>query len=71
MQVIEQKIEIDKALLVEIELAAEFEHKSLEDYVNFALQIALKRTKNKRLMPEQNDEFFIEDEQMEKFWEQV
>ncbi len=54
MQVIEQKIEIDKTLLTEIEEAAEFEQKSLEDYVDFALRTALKRTENIRLKPERD-----------------
>jgi hypothetical protein len=54
MQVIEQKIEIDKTLLAEIEEAAEFEKKSLEDYIDFALRIALKRTENIRLKPERD-----------------
>ena len=52
MQVIEHKIEIDETLLIEIEDAAEFEQKSLEDYVNSALRVALKRTENKRNLPE-------------------
>jgi Arc/MetJ family transcription regulator len=64
MQVIEHKIEIDETLLAEIEEAAEFEQKSLVEYVDFALRIALKRTENKRLLPEKIRKF---KESYEKF----
>jgi len=53
MQVIEEKtIEIDDALLVELQKAAEFEQKTVSDYVDEALHAALKATENKRLLPE-------------------
>jgi hypothetical protein len=61
------QIEINKMLLAEIEEAAEFEQKSLEDYVDFALRIALKRTENKRLEPEKVRRF---NESYEKFPDQ-
>jgi metal-responsive CopG/Arc/MetJ family transcriptional regulator len=43
MQVIEQKIEIDKTLLAEIEEAAEFVHKTSSEFVNEVLLKSLKR----------------------------
>lgn len=64
MQVIEQKIEIDETLLTEIEEAAKFEHQTLLDYVNSALRDALKKTENRRLMPEKIRKF---KESYEKF----
>ena len=53
MQVIEEKtIEIDDALLVELQKAAEFEQKTVSDYVDEALRAALKATENRRQLPE-------------------
>ncbi len=53
MQVIEEKtIEIDDALLSELQKAAEFEDKPISDYVEQALREALRKTENKRLLPE-------------------
>lgn len=64
MQVIEHKIEIDETLLAEIEEAAEFEQKSLVDYVESALRFALKRTEIIQQYPEKVRRF---KESYEKF----
>lgn len=58
MQVIEEKIiELDDVLLLELQKAAEFEGKTISDYVDEALRQALKKTENNRLMPEKIRKF--------------
>lgn len=65
MQIIEEKtIEIDDALLLELRQAAEFEQKTVSDYINEALRSALKSTENRRLLPEKIRKF---KESYEKF----
>jgi hypothetical protein len=58
MQVIEEKaIEIDAALLFDLQKAAEFENKLVLEYINEALREALRKTENKRLEPEKIKQF--------------
>ena len=65
MQVVEEKaIEIDAALLFDLQKAAEFENKPTLEYINEALREALRKTENKRLEPEKIKRF---KESYEKF----
>jgi negative regulator of replication initiation len=76
-----QVIEIEETLFTEIAAKAETLHKSNTAVVNELLRKALrkesmeekvrKHQESYEKFPVQNDEFFIEDEQMEAFWEQV
>jgi hypothetical protein len=80
MQVIEQ-LKIEDALFAEITTRAEISHKTHSDVVNELLRKALrkesieekirKHRESYEKYPVQPDEFEIEDEQMEAFWEQV
>ncbi len=80
MQVIQQ-LNIEDSLFAEIATRAEKLHKTKDDVVNELLQKALrkesieekvrKHQENQEKSSVQDDEFFIEDEQMEEFWKQV
>lgn len=74
-------MELDEKIVSEIDIIAENSQKKRSDCVNELLRKALRRetTEEKvrqhkesyQLFPVQPDEFEIEDEQMEKFWEQI
>ena len=74
-------MELDEKIVSEIDLIAENSRKGRNECVNELLRKALRREtieekirrhkESYRLFPVQPDEFAIEDEQMEKFWEQV
>lgn len=76
-----QVIEIEETLFTEIAAKAKTLHKTNSVFVNELLRKALRKEsieeKNRKhqesyeKFPVQDDEFFIEDEQMEAFWEQV
>ena len=74
-------VELDEKIISEIDVIAESSHKNRSDCVNELLRKALRREtieekirrhkESYKLFPVQSKEFEIEDEQMEKFWEQV
>ena len=74
-------VELDEKIVSEIDVIAESSHKKRSDCANELLRKALRRQEIEekeqqaveayRRYPIQPDEFEIEDEQMEKFWEQI
>lgn len=74
-------VELDEKIVSEIDAIAESSQKKRSECVNELLRKALRREtieekirrhkESYKLFPVQPNEFEIEDEQMEKFWEQV
>ncbi len=74
-------VELDEKIVSEIDVIAESSQKKRSDCVNELLRKALRHEtieekirqhkENYKLFPVPPDEFEIEDEQMEKFWEQI
>ena len=74
-------VELDEKIVSEIDVIAETRKKNRSDCANELLQKALRletmdekirrHKEGYKLFPVQPDEFEIEDEQMEKFWEQI
>ena len=74
-------IELDEKIIPQIDVIAESSQKNRTDCVNELLRKALRREtieekirrhrESYKLFPVQPDEFEIEEEQMEKFWEQI
>lgn len=87
MKIMSVTIELDEKLVAEIDAVAKDFDKNRLQYINDSLQKVLQQDKRKRKYSEQEvremyreaygkfpvqpDEFEIEDEQMEKFWEQI
>lgn len=74
-------VELDEKIVSEIDVIAESSHKNRSDCVNELLKKALRHEtieekirrhrESYKLFPVQPDEFEIEADQMEKFWEQI
>ncbi len=74
-------VELDEKIVSEIDVIAEGSQKKRSDCINELLRKALRREtieekirqhkESYKIFPVQPDEFEIEDEQMEKFWEQI
>ncbi len=74
-------VELDEKIVSEIDAIAESSQKKRSECVNELLRKALRREtieekvrlhkESYKIFPVQPNEFEIEDEQMEKFWEQV